>query len=211
MKTNNYWNHFKTITMHKWEVFKLCCKFGIVWRGFVHDLSKYTPREFLSSAKYFQGYRSPIEAEKEANGYSLAWLHHKGVNLHHWQHWYDWDNVKPCAVRMPMKYIYELVADSIAAGKVYNKADKREWNIKQPYNYYKEVNRKHSEGKMEFVTRMILDHIYVDIMNCGIDEVAKRIRKKYYQNMLPDIKDKDGREVIDNIVEYNKLVQEYYN
>jgi hypothetical protein len=204
MKTKNYWNHFKTITMHKWEVFKLCCKFGIVWRGLVHDLSKYTPKEFLSSGKYFQGYRSPIEAEKEANGYSIAWLHHKGVNLHHWQHWYDWDNVKPCAVRMPMKYIYELVADSIAAGKVYNKAAKKEWNLKEPYNYYKSVNRTLSEGKMEFVTRMILDYIYVDIMNSGINEAAKRIRKGYYKNMLTKTTTRD-------MEEYNRLVQEYYS
>ena len=53
------------------------------------DLSKYGITEFCSSAKYFQGNRSPIDAEKEETGYSLAWQHHKGHNPHHWEYWID--------------------------------------------------------------------------------------------------------------------------
>ena len=59
------WNHFKTICKHKAVVFKECSACGITWQGLIHDLSKYSFEEFLVSAKYFQGNRSPIEAEKE--------------------------------------------------------------------------------------------------------------------------------------------------
>ena len=60
-----YWKHFVTITKHKWVVMINCIKAGIIWRGLTHDLSKYGITEFCSSAKYFQGNRSPIDAEKK--------------------------------------------------------------------------------------------------------------------------------------------------
>ena len=74
--------HFWLITRHKWVVFKLCCKVGEVKRGLLHDLSKYSWTEFSESVKYYNGTRSPIRECKEKNGYSKAWLHHKGRNKH---------------------------------------------------------------------------------------------------------------------------------
>lgn len=53
--------HFILITKHKWVVFKLCCKCGIVWRGLVHDLSKYSPTEFWESVRFYYGNKSPIQ------------------------------------------------------------------------------------------------------------------------------------------------------
>ena len=54
--------HFNTINKHRWLVFKLCCKAGIPWRGFVHDLSKYSRTEFWDSVRYYQGgKKSPIQ------------------------------------------------------------------------------------------------------------------------------------------------------
>ena len=116
---NKYWEHFKTITKHKIEVGKMCFKFGLFWQGITHDLSKYSPTEFMSSARYFQGDKSPIEKEKEELGYSLAWAHHKGHNRHHWQHWVDWTNKdnKTYGTKMPYKYAIEAICDWIGAGK----------------------------------------------------------------------------------------------
>ena len=37
--------HLHVINTHKWEVFKLCVKVGIPFRGLVHDLSKYSPSD----------------------------------------------------------------------------------------------------------------------------------------------------------------------
>ena len=70
-------------------VLKHCIKAGIFWRGLLHDLSKYSPSEFLAGVKYFQGNRSPNEMERELFGYSSAWLHHKGRNRHHFEYWND--------------------------------------------------------------------------------------------------------------------------
>ena len=49
-----------------------CFKVGLYYQGIMHDLSKYMPSEFLVGAKYYQGNRSPNNAEREAIGYSSA-------------------------------------------------------------------------------------------------------------------------------------------
>mgnify|MGYP001104579763 CR=1 FL=1 len=74
-------------------------------------------------AKYYQGNRSPNNAEREDIGYSSAWLHHKGRNRHHYEYWTDYDvksdrgNVAPVA--MPARYVVEMLMDRIAASKIY--------------------------------------------------------------------------------------------
>ena len=59
------WQHFKTITTHKMWVMRYCFKIGLYWQGLTHDLSKYSPTEFLVGMKYYQGDRSPNNAECE--------------------------------------------------------------------------------------------------------------------------------------------------
>ena len=41
------WKHFKTITYHRWLVRGGCFRVGLYWQGLTHDLSKYSPTEFL--------------------------------------------------------------------------------------------------------------------------------------------------------------------
>ena len=134
---NKYWEHFKTITKHKWVVMVNCFKCGLYWQGLMHDNSKYGLTEFFSSARYFQGHRSPIDAAKEEVGYSMAWFHHKGRNPHHWEYWIDnlgtYEN-KPA--KIPYKYVVEMVCDWIGAGQVYNKGA---WNQHQVLEYYNKV------------------------------------------------------------------------
>ena len=89
MNLKNIVKHFKLITKHKWVVFKLCCKIGEPWRGFWHDMSKYSITEFGESIKYYVGTHSPITEAKKDKGYSEAWLHHKGRNRHHSEYWID--------------------------------------------------------------------------------------------------------------------------
>ena len=118
-----FWGHLKTITLHKLRVTRLCFKMGLIKQGLLHDLSKYSPVEFRAGVRYFQGYRSPIDAEKEAKGYSEGWLHHKGHNKHHWEYWIDRN--KQCqglfCVEMPKRYVAEMVCDRIAACQTYQK------------------------------------------------------------------------------------------
>ncbi len=117
----NAWNHFKTITHHKWLVLSGCFRVGLYWQGLTHDLSKYSPTEFLVGAKYYQGVRSPNAAEREAKGYSEAWMHHKGRNRHHFEYWTDMHPVSRTyeSVPMPRKYLVEMIMDRIAACKTY--------------------------------------------------------------------------------------------
>ncbi len=113
--------HFRTITRHRHRVIAHCFRAGIGWQGLFHDLSKYTPTEFIPGAKYYLGNRSPNEGEREKNGYSLAWMHHKGRNRHHFEYWVDVDPVKKCyaPVRMPTRFVAEMFCDRVAASKIY--------------------------------------------------------------------------------------------
>ena len=116
------WKHFCTITHHKILVMKHCFRIGLYWQGLTHDLSKYTPAEFIPGCRYYQGYRSPNNAEREAKGYSSAWLHHKGRNKHHYEYWIDYGlgPVKGMTgMKMPNRYVAEMMMDRIAASKVY--------------------------------------------------------------------------------------------
>ncbi len=113
--------HFGTITKHRHAVIKNCIKAGIPLQGFKHDLSKYSPTEFIIGAKYYLGTRSPNEAERADYGYSKAWLHHKGRNKHHFEYWTDYNMTEKCVmpVKMPLKYVIEMFCDRVAASKIY--------------------------------------------------------------------------------------------
>ena len=115
------WQHWKTITKHRRLVRQGCFQVGLYWQGLTHDLSKYTPTEFLVGAKYFQGTRSPNSAERDEKGYSESWMHHKGRNRHHWEYWTDLslETMTYAPVPMPRRFLVEMVMDRIAACKVY--------------------------------------------------------------------------------------------
>lgn len=120
---NKFIRHFKTITKHRHAVIKHCFKAGIPLQGLMHDISKYSREEFINGVKFFQGTRSPHEAERETYGFSYAWLHHKGKNKHHFEYWVDYSHVtkKLIPVKMPLKYVKEMFCDRVAASKIYMK------------------------------------------------------------------------------------------
>ena len=103
---------------------KGCFRVGLYRQGILHDLSKYGFTEFRVGAKYYQGTRSPNNAEREAIGYSSAWLHHKGRNKHHYEYWIDYGTGGEkgmVGMKMPVKYVVEMFMDRIAASKIYMK------------------------------------------------------------------------------------------
>ena len=104
----------------------MCFQVGLYRQGLLHDLSKYHPREFVPGVRYFQGNRSPITQEKELNGCSEGWLHHKGRNPHHFEYWIDYvfhkghkDDKNLVGMKMSKKYVAEMVIDRICASKNY--------------------------------------------------------------------------------------------
>lgn len=123
---SNIYKHFKLVCTHKWYVYKACVKAGIPWRGIKHDLSKFSPTEFLESIKYYSGDRSPIDNCKDINGYSLAWFHHRGRNRHHWEYWIDNFEKGMIPALMPFDETLEMLCDFIGAGKAYLK-DRFSW------------------------------------------------------------------------------------
>ena len=128
--------HFSTITRHRHKVIAHCAKAGILWQGLRHDLSKYTPTEFIPGVKYYMGDRSPNEGERMDKGYSKAWLHHKGRNKHHYEYWIDY-SVDPgegiIGLKMPLQYVVEMFMDRIAASKTYQGDAYRD---SHPLEYY---------------------------------------------------------------------------
>ena len=164
MHNNSVFNHLRTINKHKAIVMDLCFKIGLIKQGFLHDLSKYSPEEFIVGVKYYQGNRSPNSAEKLEKGYSSAWLHHKGRNKHHFEYWIDYGiNVEDglMGMKMPLKYVLEMCCDRIAASKVYSGDD---YTAAVPWNYY--LKRK-DYMDMHKDTRELLEKILLINKNEG--------------------------------------------
>lgn len=125
--------HIQLVCIHKHYVLLAAIEAGIPFRGLMHDLSKFSPIELFNSAKYYTGNRSPIDNEKDEKGYSYAWLHHRGHNPHHWEYWIDNLSSGGEALRIPMKYIIEMICDWIGAGKAY---DFENWTYETPFTYF---------------------------------------------------------------------------
>lgn len=133
-----HWQYLKYVLRHKLYVFQACCKYGLVWAGVVHDLSKFLPVEWFPYVDKFYGGKWP---ERHYGDWRLwldgkytqpwvdrrfdeAWNHHQKVNKHHWQYWLlleDSGNVKP--LDMPLRYRQEMLADWRGASRAITGAD----------------------------------------------------------------------------------------
>ena len=178
MYLKNIIKHLKLITKHKLVVFKLCCKVGEPWRGFMHDWSKYSPTEFIESVKYYNGKCSPINICRKEKGYSEAWLHHKGRNKHHLQYWVD-ENSPIQTPIIPYKYAVEMICDKLAAGMIYKG---KEFTPQYELDYWNE------ERKVVQVNTKIDKFITVVLTKCvddGIDNTLKKKKiKSIYENIV---------------------------
>lgn len=114
-----FFGHLKTICIHKYWVFYYCCKLGIPFRGIIHDLSKFSPTEFIEGVKYYTKETSPINTAKKLTGYSEQWMHHKGRNKHHYEFWMDRFDDGGGNLMMPFRYAIEEICDYLGAGRAY--------------------------------------------------------------------------------------------
>ncbi|MBR1591876.1 MAG: catalase [Ruminococcus sp.] len=161
MNLHNFTGHLSTVIRHRHMVMKHCFKAGIFMRGLTHDLSKFSPTEFIPGVRYFQGSRSPNELEREVMGYSKAWIHHKGRNKHHFEYWTDYSTVTKRLepVPMPDEFIFEMFCDRVAASKIYNG---EKYNNSMPLEYFlkgKSVRNieKKTAAKLEFLLRLLAE------------------------------------------------------
>ena len=175
----NIFGHLKTILIHKYWVFVYCYKFGIPWQGIIHDLSKFSWIEFSESVKYYQGgKKSPIPFIKKENGYSKAWQHHKGRNPHHYEYWTDNYSKGTTFIKIPFKYVLEMTADWLSAGRTYNEKNFTIQNEIDWWNNWSEKSAIHPD------TVILIDKIFHIIYFKGWDnfKLSKKSLKINYEN-----------------------------
>ena len=164
--------HYKTIRHHKMLVMKNCFRCGLYWQGLTHDLSKLAPVEFWAGAKYWQGTCSPNNAQRQKEGYSAAWLHHKGRNKHHLEYWIDYSTTKAglTGMKIPLRYVCEMVCDRVAASQIYL-GDK--YTDASPWQYY-EKSKDHYLLHPE--TRALLEKLLLMVRDLGQERTFAYIR-----------------------------------
>lgn len=189
--------HLRTINHHKKLVMEGCFRVGLYGQGIMHDLSKYTPTEFLVGCKYYQGTMSPNNAERKAVGYSSAWLHHKGRNKHHLEYWIDYgipvevngklEHGEICGMKMPVRYVVEMFIDRVSASKNYQKDN---YTDESPLAYY-------NKGREHYIlhddTRALLELLLTMLYKRGEAVTFCFIRKRLLKGKVPYEKKKlDG-------------------
>jgi hypothetical protein len=124
-----HWGYAKYVARHKWFVFVAGRRTGVsLWRLIIHDWSKLTRAEWTPYVHSFYGPQPRTDAVKAA--FNKAWLHHQHLNKHHWQHWVlreDSGTMK--VLPMPEKYVREMVADWMGAGR----AITGQWEVAEWY------------------------------------------------------------------------------
>ena len=172
---NKFWGHLTTVCHHRRLVRKYCFKVGLYWQGLTHDLSKFSPTEFLVGVRYFKGTYSPNDAERRTRGYSSAWLYHKGRNKHHYEYWIDYTadgDHHIDGLRMPEKYVAEMICDRIAASRTYKKDA---YTDASPWEYYE-------QGKLRAMihpeTRALLEKILLMLKEEGEEKTLKYVREE---------------------------------
>ena len=174
--------HIKLVSKHKWVVFKLSCRVGVPWRGFMHDWSKFSPTEFGESIKYYVGTHSPITEARKAKGYSSAWVHHVSKNKHHYQYWVDFTANGPVPVMIPYKYVAEMICDKMAAGIVY---EGKNWKPDSELKYY--LKERENALIIEPIDKILLE-VFTGVKDNGIKKTLTRkniksLYKKYCKNI----------------------------
>lgn len=149
-----YIKYLNYLLRHKWFVFLECSKRGLVWRGIVHDISKFRPSEFIPYAKFFYnkdgykrqirdktGYYKPDDTGDKA--FDFAWFLHQKLNKHHWQWWClvtsDFE-IKALQIEEP--YRTEMICDWLGAGRAQGTNSVNNW-----YNKNKDKMLLHKETR----------------------------------------------------------------
>ena len=157
----HFWAHLRTINRHRALVRKYCFRLGLYWQGLTHDLSKYSPTEFI--------------AQRRERGYSASWLHHKGRNRHHFEYWTDYSPTGEgiVGVEMPRKYVAEMFCDRLAASKVYRGKD---FNPGDPYQFY--LRGKDRRLLIHPATAALLETMLLKLRDEGEDAAFAYIRQE---------------------------------
>lgn len=181
MAKYHFLKHFHTVNKHRFHVFINCTRCGFLWRGLVHDLSKYSPTEFITSAKYYQGTRTPIHAERLDNEYySHAFVHHTAKNRHHYEYWVDFFRHNLVLSPIPYPFAVEYCCDVISASQVYNG---KNFNRSLPLDYFQKA--KHM-ALMHPATIAFVIEVLSRYKETGFKNIKRKDTKKIYQEKLSE-------------------------
>ena len=147
-----YLRLIKYLIIHKYYVFIKCFKYGIIWRGITHDLSKFFPPEFIPYANRFFS-KEKIKDEK----WFRARFHHKKTNDHHYEHWcLVNENYKISVFEMSENAVKEMVSDWWGSGKAdAEKIDLHKW-------YEENKNKIVLHSKTRYYVELLLSTIKND-------------------------------------------------
>lgn len=196
MKLKNIKGHLNTVLAHKYFVGRYCFMCGLYLQGIMHDLSKFSPVEFWESCRYYTGTRSPIDECKDKNGVSMAWLHHRGRNYHHWEMWVDNFEKGMTTIKMPFKYALEMVCDFLGAGRAYNGPG---FTMEQEWQWWlnkRKVARMHPDtmllvdilfGMMlrDGIESKLKDRRFISVLKTIYEEASEELEN--YRQFIPDI------------------------
>lgn len=147
-----------------------CFKEGLYWRGLMHDMSKFSPKEFIPYANFFYGTNPAAERvkkERKETGYykptdtgdlvfDFSWLLHQKRNKHHWQWWVlPEDNGGVKVLRMNEPYLTEMLCDWIGAGKAQgyiSPKNDRYFETRKWYAVNKDKMQLHPESRLKIET-----------------------------------------------------------
>lgn len=148
------------IMMHKWYVLRACLSLKVpIQQALLHDWTKFLPPEHMPYVEFFYVYGYPKGQERipirDVPGFEerleKARLRHQTHNPHHWQYWLqfqDCDDPSRCAHPMPERFVREMIADWVGAGKAQGTPDTFGW-----YQSHKEQIVIHPQ------TRMLVEHL----------------------------------------------------
>jgi len=151
----HYIEYLKYVLRHKYYVFIETYKHGIIWRGIVHDLSKFRFDEFKTYSEYLY---NPDTIVTHQEFQKIVFLH-KRRNKHHWEYWVLKDHAKFEETVFPMDsvYVLEMICDWIGTGKAVG-------NHSPKNDQYLEVRKWYSENKDKLILHPYTRNFIEDII-----------------------------------------------
>lgn len=131
-----HWKYLCYVVRHKWFVFCYGLSLRVpLWQLIIHDWSKFLPSEWFPYVDYFYG--GPWVAANHGDQrlyigerytqpwvdrrFNEAWNRHQKRQPHHWQFWLlTMDSGETVPLEMPERYVREMVADWMGAGRAIN-------------------------------------------------------------------------------------------
>lgn len=127
------------VVRHKYYVARECFKHGLIWRGLIHDWTKFLPCEWFPYVEsFYGGYTKDTYPKCIIDAFNDAWKHHYRCNDHHWEHWSLFNN--KVALRMSYDAVVEMLCDWKGASAAKNKGntwqDVNDWYYGNGDNMY---------------------------------------------------------------------------